>query len=92
MFPSLPYAALVARCHCTVVPLDPLLGLLAAHDVSRDKWSSLLLRNLQNVASSEVGQDAMLGGPKWVTDVILHVSTWTAMLTKAKCEDWWNDP
>ena len=66
----------------------------AAHNVSPDERSSLLLLDLETAASGNFGQDTMLGDPhddwpKWVTDVILHSNTWKARLAKAKCEDWW---
>ena len=82
------------RCRCRV--LFP-SAFLAAHDVSPDDWSTLPLRDLHTVAFSEFGQEAVLRDsyPDWlksVSDIILHPNTCEAMLSKAKCEDWWDDP
>ena len=60
------YAMSLCRC-----PLDPLLGLLSAHDEHPEQWSSLVLRG--------------------VSDMILRPAKWTAMLARARTEDWWND-
>ena len=73
-------------------PLGPLLGLVDAHDVSTDEWSTLVFRDLRIVASNEFGQNARLrdfhhDSPKWVTDIILHPKTWKAVMTKAKEND-----
>ena len=47
-------------------PLDPLLGLLSAHDACPDQWSSLVLCDLRAIAVSEFGQEANLGDPSMV--------------------------
>ena len=52
------YAMSMCRC-----PLDPLLGLLSAHDACADQWSSLVLCDLRAIAVSEFGQEANLGDP-----------------------------
>ena len=83
----------MSLCCC---PLDPLLGLLSAHDEHPDQSSSLVLRDLL-VISSDFGLQAKLGdrGDQWparVSDMILRPAKWKAMLARASTEDWWNDP
>ena len=53
-------SAAMSLCRC---PLDPLLGLLSAHDASPDQWSSFVLCDLRAIAVSEFGQKARLGEP-----------------------------
>ena len=84
----------MSLCRC---PLDPLLGLLSAHDEHSDQWSSLVLRDLLVISTSEFGLEAKLGDPgnqwpTWVSDMILRPAKWKTMLVKARTEDWWNDP
>ena len=73
------------------------LGLLSAHDEHPDQWSSLVLRDLLVISTSEFGLEAKLGDPGdhwpvWVSDMILRPAKWKAMLARARTEDWWNDP
>ena len=84
----------ISLCCC---PLDPLFGLLSAHDASPDQWSSLVLCDLRAIAVSEFGQGASLGDSfdDWlalVSDMILRPSKWKTMLARARTEDWWDDP
>ena len=84
----------MSLCRCL---LDPLLGLLSAHDEHPDQWSSLVLRDLLVITTSEFGQEAKLGDPfddwpAWLSDMILRLSKWKTMLARARIEDWWDDP
>ena len=83
----------MSLCRC---PLDPLLGLLSAHDEHPDQWSSLVLRDILVISTREFGLEAKLGDPgdqwpAWVSDMILRPAKWKAMLARARTEDWWND-
>ena len=59
VFASFPRAALVTRCHWTVIPWILCSAFLAAHErVHHTNCRPWLLRDLPTVASSEFGQDA----------------------------------
>ena len=44
-------------------PLDPLFGLLSAHDACPDLWLSLVLCDPRAITTGEFGQEGNLGDP-----------------------------
>ena len=77
------YAMSLCRC-----PLDPLLGLLSAHDTCADQWSSLVVWDPRVIGASEFGQEAYLGDPSdnWPVWVSRTIPATTSVKTRSSVE------